>query len=77
MDVGRGLTARGPLATVPFVVLTARSLPEFDDELAPDAVLTKPFDIDGLCAVVDRLTQVPAVPAVVAASARLWSDDDR
>lgn len=61
------------LKAVPIVVLTSRPLPELDGGLAPDAVLKKPFDIDGLCAVVDRLTQTP----LVAASARLWSDHDR
>jgi DNA-binding response OmpR family regulator len=49
------------LAGLPIALLSATPLPDLTDGVAPDAVLTKPFDIDYLCTVVDVLTQVPRV----------------
>ena len=42
---------------VSILVLTGRQALEFADGLAPDAVIQKPFDIDVLCAALDRITQ--------------------
>ena len=45
------------LARLPIVLMSGTQIPALEDGLAPDAILTKPFDIDYLCAVVDGLTQ--------------------
>jgi DNA-binding response OmpR family regulator len=45
------------LAGLPIALMSGLPLPEFEDNIAPDAVLTKPFDIDYLCTVVDGLTR--------------------
>ena len=45
------------LADVPIVLTSGTPIPALEDALVPDAVLTKPFDIDRLCTVVDELTQ--------------------
>jgi DNA-binding response OmpR family regulator len=45
------------LAGLPIVVVTGAHIPVLEGDLAPDAVLTKPFDIDRLCTVVDGLTR--------------------
>ena len=50
------------LAGLPIVVLSGTPLPRLEDGLAPDAVLTKPFDIDHLCTVVDGLTGATPAP---------------
>ena len=45
------------LASLPIALLSGTPIPDQEDGLVPDAVLTKPFDIDCLCTVVDALTQ--------------------
>ena len=45
------------LADVPIALMSGTSLPDLEGDLAPDAVLGKPFDIDYLCAVIDGLTR--------------------
>jgi DNA-binding response OmpR family regulator len=45
------------LASLPIALLSGMPFPVPEDGLVPDAVLTKPFDIDYLCTVVDALTQ--------------------
>jgi two-component system phosphate regulon response regulator PhoB len=45
------------LAELPIALLSGTQIPAMEDGLTPDAVLTKPFDIDYLCTVVNRLTQ--------------------
>lgn len=47
------------LAGLPIALMSGLQLPMLEGDLTPDAVLTKPFDIDYLCAVVDMLTQAP------------------
>jgi hypothetical protein len=37
--------------------MSGTPLPPLEDDLAPDAILGKPFDIDHLCDVVDGLTR--------------------
>ena len=43
------------LASLPIILMTGAQLPELHDGLRPDAVLRKPFDIDGLAMTVDQL----------------------
>ncbi len=45
------------LASLPIALVSGAPIPDLGVGLAPDAVLTKPFDIDRLCTVVDVLTQ--------------------
>lgn len=45
------------LASLPIALMSGTKLPPQEDGLVPDATLTKPFDIDSLCTVVDGLTQ--------------------
>jgi DNA-binding response OmpR family regulator len=45
------------LVGLPIVVMTGTHISELEDGFAPDAMLTKPFDIDRLCTVVDVLTR--------------------
>lgn len=44
------------LASLPIALMSGTPLPDLEEGLEPDAILTKPFDIDHLCTVVDRLT---------------------
>lgn len=44
------------LASVPIALMSGTPIPDLEAGLEPDAVLTKPFDIDYLCTVVDVLT---------------------
>lgn len=44
------------LTDLPIALMSGTPLPPLEDGLAPDAVLAKPFDIDHLSTVVDRLT---------------------
>jgi two-component system, OmpR family, response regulator len=53
----RTCRASAALASMPIALMSGMKLPLLEDGLVPDAVLTKPFDIDYLCAVVDGLTQ--------------------
>ena len=50
------------LAQVPIALLTGTQIPDLERGLEPDAVLTKPFDIDVLCTVVDELTRGASLP---------------
>ena len=45
------------LASLPIALMSGMPIPVQEDGLVPDAVVTKPFDIDYLCTVVDGLTQ--------------------
>ena len=45
------------LASLPIALMSGTKLPPLEEGLVPDATLTKPFDIDYLCTVVDGLTQ--------------------
>ena len=45
------------LASLPIALMSGTQLPELEEGLEPDAILTKPFDIDHLCTVVDELTR--------------------
>jgi DNA-binding response OmpR family regulator len=45
------------LASVPIALLSGAQIPVLEDCLAPDAILTKPFDIDHLFTVFDGLTR--------------------
>jgi DNA-binding response OmpR family regulator len=45
------------LAGVPIALMSGTPLPTLEDGLAPDAILSKPFDIDHLCTVVDGLAR--------------------
>jgi CheY-like chemotaxis protein len=56
------------LASLPIVLLTGAPIPVLEDGLEPDAILTKPFDIDHLCTTLDRLTQGPRSAVVDAVS---------
>jgi CheY-like chemotaxis protein len=49
------------LADLPIVLMSGTQLPPLDDGLAPDAILTKPFDIDHLCTVVDGLAHAAQI----------------
>ena len=44
------------LTGLPIVIVSGFALPALEDGLVPDAVLTKPFDIDDLCTVMDGVT---------------------
>ena len=50
------------LARLPIALMSGTQIPALEDGLTPDAVLTKPFDIDYLCTVVDVLTQGTGSP---------------
>jgi two-component system phosphate regulon response regulator PhoB len=52
----RTCRASSTLASLPIVVVTGAKAPMLEGDLSPDAVLPKPFDIDQLGSVVDRLT---------------------
>ena len=45
------------LARLPIALMSGTRPPALEGDLAPDAVLSKPFDIDYLCTVVDGLTR--------------------
>ena len=45
------------LARLPIALMSGTPLPEMEDGVSPDAVLSKPFDIDYLCTVIDVMTQ--------------------
>jgi DNA-binding response OmpR family regulator len=47
------------LSHLAILVLTSQRCVKFADDLAPDAVIEKPFDIDALCASLDRITEAP------------------
>jgi DNA-binding response OmpR family regulator len=47
------------LSSLPIVLMTGSRVPVFEDGFEPDVILTKPFDIDSLCATLDRLTRGP------------------
>jgi hypothetical protein len=42
---------------LPVALMSGRKIPVLDDDLVPEAILIKPFDIDYRCTVVDVLTQ--------------------
>ena len=52
----RACRASATLADLPIALLSGTPIPVLEDDLVPDAILTKPFDIDRLCTVVDELT---------------------
>jgi DNA-binding response OmpR family regulator len=52
------------LASLPIVILSGTPLPALEREPAPDAVLEKPFNIEHLCTVVDRLARGAGSAAV-------------
>jgi DNA-binding response OmpR family regulator len=58
------------LSHLSILVLTGWPSPEFAADLVPDAMMQKPFDIDALCAAVDRITGAPE-PAFVNAACHL------
>ena len=57
LSVLRTCRASAALAGVPIALMSGTPLPDLEGDLAPDAVLGKPFDIDYLCAVIDGLTR--------------------
>lgn len=45
------------LSSLPIALVTGARVPMLEGDLAPDAILTKPFDLDHLCTVIDGLAQ--------------------
>ena len=56
------------LASLPIILMTGSANPKLEVGFSPDAILTKPFNIDNLAAIVDRLTRNPRFPVGDAAS---------
>ena len=56
------------LVGLPIILLTGSQHPKLEAGFVPDAIVTKPFDIDDLAATVERLTGSPLLPVGDAAS---------
>jgi DNA-binding response OmpR family regulator len=50
------------LAALPIAIMSASRIEPLPGDLVPDAILTKPFDLDHLCRVVDGLSRSTVVP---------------